>query len=50
MIQNLVVELDNHNPDRVNVLYPPRLIGQLRIFAVLAQFRLLIPEDSGITP
>jgi phage tail sheath gpL-like len=50
MIQNMIVELDNHNPDRVNVLYPPRLIGQLRIFAVLAQFRLLIPEDSGITP
>jgi phage tail sheath gpL-like len=50
MIQNLIVELDDHNPDRVNVLYPPRLIGQLRIFAVLAQFRLLIPEDSGITP
>jgi phage tail sheath gpL-like len=50
MIQNLIVEIDDHNPDRVNVLYPPRLIGQLRIFAVLAQFRLLLPEDSGITP
>jgi len=50
MIQNLVVEIDDHNADRVNVLYPPRLIGQLRIFAVLAQFRLLLPQDSGITP
>ena len=46
--QNLIVELDDDNPNRVNVLYPPRLIGQLRIFAVLAQFRLLLPQDTGI--
>jgi phage tail sheath gpL-like len=50
MIQNLIVEIDDHNADRVNVLYPPRLVSQLRIFAVLAQFRLLLPQDSGITP
>jgi phage tail sheath gpL-like len=47
---NLIVEIDDQNPNRVNVLYPPRLIGQLRIFAVLAQFRLLLPQDSGIQP
>ena len=38
--QNLIVERDSNNPNRVNVLYPPDLINQLRVFAVLAQFRL----------
>jgi phage tail sheath gpL-like len=38
--QNLIVERDPNDPNRVNVLYPPDLINQLRIFAVLAQFRL----------
>jgi phage tail sheath gpL-like len=37
---NLIVERDPTDPNRVNVLYPPDLINQLRIFAVLAQFRL----------
>lgn len=37
---NLVVEIDATNPNRVNVLYPPDLVNQLRIFAVLNQFRL----------
>jgi phage tail sheath gpL-like len=37
---NLIVERDPNNPNRLNVLYPPDLINQLRIFAVLAQFRL----------
>ena len=44
--QNLLVERDSRNPDRVNVLYPPNLIGQLRIFAVLAQFRLLSAQQT----
>jgi phage tail sheath gpL-like len=39
-VQNLLVERDSMDPNRVNVLYPPDLINQLRIFAVLAQFRL----------
>jgi phage tail sheath gpL-like len=43
---NLIVERDPNNPNRVNVLYPPDLINQLRIFAVLAQFRL--QYDRGI--
>ncbi len=37
---NLIVERDSSNPNRVNVLYPPDLVNQLRMFAVLAQFRL----------
>lgn len=36
----LIVEKNATNPNRVDVLYPPTLINQLRIFAVLAQFRL----------
>jgi phage tail sheath gpL-like len=38
--RHLLVERDPNDPNRVNVLYPPDLINQLRIFAVLAQFRL----------
>ena len=38
--ENLIVERDPNDPNRVNVLYPPDLINQLRVFAVLAQFRL----------
>lgn len=37
---NLIVERDSTNPDRLNVLYPPDLVNGLRMFAVLAQFRL----------
>jgi phage tail sheath gpL-like len=37
---NLIVERDSNNPNRVSVLYPPDLVNQLRIFAVLGQFRL----------
>jgi phage tail sheath gpL-like len=44
--RHLMVERDPNNPNRVNVLYPPDLINQLRIFAVLAQFRL--QYDRGI--
>jgi phage tail sheath gpL-like len=43
---NLIVERDPNDPNRVNVLYPPDLINQLRVFAVLAQFRL--QYDRGI--
>lgn len=41
----LIVERDSGNPNRINVLYPPDLVNQLRIFAVLAQFRLQYPEE-----
>lgn len=36
----LVVEINSNNPNRIDVLYPAVLINQLRIFALLAQFRL----------
>jgi phage tail sheath gpL-like len=36
----LIVEQNAQNPNRVDVLWPGTLINQLRIFAVLAQFRL----------
>ena len=36
----LVVERDATDPNRINVLFPPDLVNQLRILAVLAQFRL----------
>ena len=45
-VDHLLVERDPNDPNRVNVLYPPDLINQLRIFAVLAQFRL--QYDRGI--
>jgi phage tail sheath gpL-like len=44
--RHLMVERDPNDPNRINVLYPPDLINQLRIFAVLAQFRL--QYDRGI--
>ncbi|WP_448144610.1 phage tail sheath subtilisin-like domain-containing protein [Pseudomonas silesiensis] len=37
---NLVVERSSSNPNRINVLYPPDLVNQLRIFALQYQFRL----------
>ena len=39
--KNLIVEIDPDDPNRANVLYPPVLSGQLRVFAALAQFKLL---------
>ncbi|HWJ72592.1 MAG TPA: phage tail sheath subtilisin-like domain-containing protein [Kaistia sp.] len=44
---NLVVERDSLNPNRVNVLYPPDLVNQLRMFAVLAQFRLQYTDAAA---
>ena len=38
--QGLIVEQNSSNPNRVDVLWPGTLINQLRIFALLAQFRL----------
>lgn len=42
----LIVEIDATNPNRMNVLLPPDLINQLRIFAVLNQFRLSYPATA----
>jgi phage tail sheath gpL-like len=44
--KHLLVERDPNNHNRVNVVYPPDLVNQLRLFAVLAQFRL--QYDRGI--
>jgi len=41
--ENLIVERDAMNPNRVNVLLPPDYINQLRVFAMLNQFRLQYP-------
>jgi len=38
--QAIIVEKNRQNPNRVDVLWPGTLINQLRIFALLAQFRL----------
>ena len=51
---NLIVERDPNDPNRINVLYPPDLINQLRVFAVLAQFRLQynrgVDTEVSVTP
>lgn len=44
--QNLIVERDANNPNRLNVLFPPDLVNAMRIFAVLAQFRLQYPTSA----
>jgi len=38
--QGLIVQQNTQNPNRVDVLFPGILINQLRIFALLNQFRL----------
>jgi phage tail sheath gpL-like len=43
-IEHLIVERDPTNPNRLNVLFPPDVINQLDVFAVLAQFRLQYPD------
>lgn len=43
---HLIVERDPNDPNRLNVLYPPDVINQLREFMVLNQFRL--QYDRGI--
>lgn len=48
-VKNLLVERDSLDPNRVNVLYPPDLINQLRVFAVLAQFRLQYNAAIDVT-
>lgn len=43
---HLIVERDTNNPNRVNMLWPPDIINQLRLFGTLAQFRL--QYDRGV--
>lgn len=44
--KNLIVERNATDPNRLDVLYPPDLVNQLRVFAVLAQFRLQYPANA----
>lgn len=44
--QHLIVERDANDPDRLNTLFPPDYINQLRVFAVVNQFRLQYAEES----
>jgi len=41
--QALIVERNVNDPNRLDVLYPPDLVNQLDVLAVLAQFRLQYP-------
>lgn len=43
---NLIVERDSNNPNRLNVLFPPDLVNQLRVFALLYQFRSQYPDAA----
>lgn len=42
----LIVERNADNPNRIDVLYAPDLVNQLRIFAVNTQFRLNYPRAA----
>ena len=44
---NLLVERNIDDPNRIDVLFPPDLVNQLRVFAVLAQFRLQYPAAAA---
>jgi phage tail sheath gpL-like len=46
-IANVIVQISNNNPNVIQVLWPPQLVGQLRSFQALAQFRLLYPPVSA---
>lgn len=41
----LIVERNTTDPNRVDVLFPPDYVNQLRIFALLNQFRLQYAEE-----
>lgn len=42
----LIVERPATNPNRLDVLFPPDYVNQLRVFAVLNQFRLQYPASA----
>ncbi|XTZ40071.1 phage tail sheath subtilisin-like domain-containing protein [Salmonella enterica] len=45
--KNLIVEQNASNPNRVDVLWPGTLMNQLRIFALLTQFRLQAQSSTS---
>lgn len=44
--EHLIVERDAQNPNRVNVLFPPDYVNQLRVVALLNQFRQQYPDAA----
>ncbi|KFK95021.1 MULTISPECIES: phage tail sheath subtilisin-like domain-containing protein [unclassified Serratia (in: enterobacteria)] len=44
--QYLIVERNANDPNRLDVLFPPDYVNQLRVFALLNQFRLQYQEES----
>ncbi|NMG64884.1 phage tail protein [Azoarcus indigens] len=44
--KNLIVERNASNPNRLDVLFPPDYVNQLRVFALLNQFRLQYPAAA----
>ncbi|HBP8874076.1 TPA: phage tail sheath subtilisin-like domain-containing protein [Escherichia coli] len=45
--QYLIVERNASDPTRIDVLFPPDYVNQLRVFAVLNQFRLQYNEEAA---
>ncbi|HBZ4253113.1 TPA: phage tail protein [Klebsiella pneumoniae] len=45
--QHLVVERNASDPTRVDVMFPPDYVNQLRVFALLNQFRLQYSEEAA---
>ncbi|HEY3982902.1 phage tail sheath subtilisin-like domain-containing protein, partial [Cedecea sp.] len=43
----LIVERNQNDPNRLDILFPPDYINQLRVFAVLNQFRLQYNEETA---
>ena len=46
-VSNLIVQINDQDPNRLDILWAPQLIGQLRDFDVLAQFRLQSPAATA---
>ncbi|MNU43032.1 Phage tail sheath protein [compost metagenome] len=44
--EHLIVERDSQNPNRVNILFPPDYVNQLRVVALLNQFRQQYPDAA----
>lgn len=42
----LIVQRNDVNPNRIDVLFPPDYVNQLRVFAVLNEFRLQYPAAA----
>ncbi|WAM45974.1 phage tail sheath subtilisin-like domain-containing protein [Edwardsiella piscicida] len=43
----LIVERDANDPNRINTLFPPDYVNQLRVFAVVNQFRTQYAEETA---